>query len=165
VSLSDLFADAALSTSSDAIIAADEERIIRFWNHGAERIFGYSTDRTVGQSLDIIIPERLRMRHWDGYHQVMEKRKSRYGNADVLSVPGVSKDGVMVSIEFTIAPLRDGAGQLIGIAAIMRDVTGHFEEMRVLKERLSQATKPPGLTRSVHGALVLHHWPLDAFDR
>jgi PAS domain S-box-containing protein len=144
VSFSDLLADAVLSTSSDAIIAADGEGIIRFWNPGAERIFGYSSDRAVGQSLDIIIPERLRMRHWEGYRQVMETGKSRYGYADVLSVPGVSKDGVMVSIEFTIAPLRDGAGQLIGIAAIMRDVTRRFEEMRALKERLAEATKAPG---------------------
>src|ERR1700722_14965582 len=98
VSFSDLLADAALFTSFDAIIAADGEGIIRLWNPGAERIFGYSSDRAIGQSLDVIIPERLRMRHWDDYRQVMETGKSRYGYADVPSAPGVSKDGVMVSI-------------------------------------------------------------------
>ena len=72
VSFSDTLAKAVLSTTSDAIIAADKEGIIRFWNPGAERIFGYARDAAIGQSLDIIIPERLRKRHWDGYHHVIK---------------------------------------------------------------------------------------------
>ena len=64
---SDMLARALLGTSSDAIIAADKDGIVRFWNPGAERIFGYTSEDAIGQSLDIIIPERLRKRHWDGY--------------------------------------------------------------------------------------------------
>ena len=142
MSFADTLAKAVLSTSSDAIIAADKEGIIRFWNPGAERIFGYARDAAIGQSLDIIIPERLRKRHWDGHHHVIQSGESRYGLGDVLAVPGIKKDGAGVCIEFTIVPLRDGAGELTGLAAIMRDVTKRFEEMRALKRKLAEATKP-----------------------
>ena len=141
MNLSDTIAKAVLSTSSDAIIAADKEGIIRFWNPGAERLFGYAEHAAIGQSLDIIIPERLRERHWKGYHRVIKSGKSRYGQGEVLAVPGIKKDGVAISIEFTIVPLRDGAGELIGLAAILRDVTTRFEEMRVLKQKLERATQ------------------------
>jgi PAS domain S-box-containing protein len=141
MSIYDTLAKAVLSTSSDAIIAADKDGIIRFWNPGAERIFGYTRDAAIGQSLDIIIPERLRKRHWDGYHQVIRGRESRYGHGDVLAVPGIKQDGAGVSIEFTIVPLRDEAGELTGLAAIMRDVTKRFEEMRTLKQKLAAVTK------------------------
>jgi PAS domain S-box-containing protein len=90
--------------------------------------------------LDIIIPERLRKRHWDGYRHVINGGESRYGHGDLLSVPAIGKDGAVVSIEFTIVPLRDGAGGLIGLAAIMRDITKRFEEMRALRQKLEGAT-------------------------
>ena len=142
MSFSDTLAEAVLSTNSDAIIAADKEGIIQFWNPGAERIFGYASNTAIGQSLDIIIPERLRKRHWDGYHQVITKNgESRYGHGDILAVPGIKKDGAAISIEFTIVPLRDGAGEITGLAAIMRDVTKRFEEVRALKKKLAEAMK------------------------
>jgi PAS domain S-box-containing protein len=142
MSFSDTLADAILSMNSDAIIAANKEGIIRFWNPGAERIFGYASGAAIGQSLDIIIiPERLRKRHWDGYYHVIKSGESRYGHGNILAVPGIKKDGAGVSIEFTIVPLRDAAGQLIGLAAIMRDVTKRFEEIRALKQKLAEATK------------------------
>jgi PAS domain S-box-containing protein len=136
----DTLARAVLSTSSDAIVAADKDGIIRFWNPGAERIFGHASSAAVGQSLDIIIPERLRKRHWDGFYHVIRGGESRYGHGDLLSVPAIGKDGAVVSIEFTIVPWRDGAGGLIGLAAIMRDVTKRFEEMRALRQKLEDAT-------------------------
>src|SRR5664280_3472853 len=80
---SNMLARALLGTSSDAIIAADKDGIVRFWNPGAERIFGYTSEDAIGQSLDIIIPERLRKRHWDGYQQVMQGGESRYGHGDI----------------------------------------------------------------------------------
>jgi len=133
--------EAVLSTNSDAIIAADKEGKIFFWNPGAERIFGHTSADALGRSLDIIIPDRLRQRHWDGYCQVMEGGESRYGHGDVLAVPGVVKDGSRVSLEFTIIPLRAETGELIGLAAIMRDVTKRFEEMRALRQKLVDVTK------------------------
>lgn len=134
----DVLAKAILSSRSDAIIAADKDGIIRFWNPGAERIFGYPSEVAVGTSLDIIIPERLRQRHWHGYNEVMNGRESRYGHGDILAVPGIRKDGATISIEFTIAPLHDDAGVLIGLAAILRDVTKRFEEMQTLKRKLQE---------------------------
>lgn len=140
-----VLADAVLHSGSDAIVASDKGGIIRYWNPGAERIFGYASAEAIGQSLDIIIPERLRARHWEGYRQVMATGESRYGHGDVLAVPGVRKDGARVSLEFTIVPLRDEAGQMIGMAAIMRDVTVRFEEMRTLRRKLAETDKTAGM--------------------
>jgi PAS domain S-box-containing protein len=137
----DTLARALLGTNSDALIAADKDGVVRFWNPGAERIFGYTSEDAVGQSLDIIIPERLRKRHWAGYQQVMEGGESRYGHGDILAVPGIRKDGAGISVEFTIVPLTDEAGRLNGVAAIMRDVTRRFEEVRALKRKLADAAK------------------------
>lgn len=144
MSFSDTVAKAVLSTNSDAIVAADKEGNIRFWNPGAERIFGHASVAAIGQSLDIIIPERLRKRHWDGYRRVIAGGESRYGQGDILAVPGIKKDGTPVSLEFTIVPLQNGAGELTGLVAIMRDVTKRFEEVRALKQKLADATKAAG---------------------
>jgi PAS domain S-box-containing protein len=139
-----VLADAVLRTNSDAIVAADKDGIIRFWNPGAERIFGHASGDAIGQSLDIIIPERLRARHWQGYRQVMATGESRYGHGDVLAVPGIRKDGTGVSLEFTIVPVRDETTEMIGMVAIMRDVTIRFEEMRALRQEIAAANKLPG---------------------
>ncbi len=135
-------AKAILSTSGDAIVASDDKGIVRFWNRGAERIFGYTSGDAVGQSLDIIIPEPLRDRHWAGYRQVMASGESRYGHGDILAVPAIRKDGTRISVEFTIVPLRDADGKMTGMAAIMRDVTKRFEELRTLKKMLAKREVP-----------------------
>jgi PAS domain S-box-containing protein len=135
-----LTADAILSAAADAVVATDRDGTIRVWNPGAERIFGHRADEALGQSLDLIIPERLRARHWAGFHQVMATGRSHYGEGDLLSVPGVHKDGRRISLEFTIVPLKDEHGQMQGIAAVMRDVTSRFEEIRGLKQKLAEAT-------------------------
>ncbi len=140
MSISTILSEAILSTPSDAIVAADHDGIIRFWNPGAQRLFGYSADEAIGKTLDLIVPERLRERHWDGYRRVMATGKSRYGVADVLSVPGLRKDGTTISVEFTVTLLLS-EGRPVGIAAIMRDVSSRFEEMRALKRRLAELTK------------------------
>lgn len=135
-------AQAILVTRSDAIIAADREGIIRFWNPGAERIFGYADVEAIGRSLDLVIPQRLRQRHWDGFRRTMETGHSRYGEGDVLSVPAIRKDGATISVEFTIVPLKTERGSMSGMVAIMRDVTQRFEEMRRLRTKLAELTKP-----------------------
>ena len=139
-----VLADAVLNTNSDAIVASDKDGMIQFWNPGAERIFGYTSVDAIGKSLDIIIPERLRARHWQGYRQVMATGESRYGQGDVLAVPGIRKDGTGVSLEFTIVPVLDETSQMIGVVAIMRDVTARFEEMRALRQKIAAANKLPG---------------------
>ena len=140
--LSDLLAQSLLSTRADAIVVADRDGVIRFWNPGAERIFGHAQDDVIGRSLDVIIPERLRERHWDGYRHTVATGESRYGEGDVLAVPALRKDGATISVEFTILPLRDEQGAMVGIAAIMRDVTTRFDELRKLKRQLAELTKP-----------------------
>ena len=131
-------AQALLASSADAIVATDRDGIIRHWNLGAERIFGHSAAEAVGRSLDLIIPEKLRARHWEGYAQVMQSGRSRYGEGDLLAVPGLRKDGTRVSLEFTIAPIRDADGRMIGVAAILRDVTQRFEEMKALRKHAAR---------------------------
>lgn len=110
--------------------------MIRLWNAGAEAMFGYSTAEAIGQSLDLIVPERQRGRHWEGYHKVMATGVTRYGK-ELLAVPAVRKDGTRISLEFTIVLLRDDAGQPMGTAALMRDVTARWQQERTLRERLA----------------------------
>jgi len=121
--------------TQDAIIFADHEGLIVLWNSGAERIFGYSAPEALGQTLDLIIPEKLRARHWDGYRKVMATGLTRYGQ-ELLAVPATRKNGSRISIEFSIALLRSPAGELLGSAAIIRDVTARWEKEKELKDRL-----------------------------
>jgi PAS domain S-box-containing protein len=138
MNLSDQLGTALLASTSDAIVATDRDGRITFWNPGAERIFGFAADEAIGKSLDLIIPENLSARHWEGFHHVMKTGVSRYGDGDLLSVPGLAKDGRRISVEFTIVMLRDGA-DVAGTVAVMRDVTKRFEEVRELRRKLAEA--------------------------
>ena len=122
---------------ADAVVCSDDAGRIQFWNHGAERIFGYSADEALGQSLDIIVPETLRQRHWEGFEATMRRGKTRYGASSLLAVPAIRKDGSRISVDFTILPFRDDAGRMIGVAAVLRDVTARFEEMKQLRKDIS----------------------------
>jgi PAS domain S-box-containing protein len=127
----------------DAILITDAEGIIRFWNPGAVRIFGFTSQEALGQSLDIIIPVALRERHWQGYTQTIRTGHTRYGAGDVLAVPALRKDGMRISVEFSIIPFQEAAGRIAGMGAILRDVTRRFEELKALRKALS-ALKGPG---------------------
>jgi PAS domain S-box-containing protein len=133
----DSLGEAILASESDAIVATDRDGFIRYWNPGAERIFGFSRAEALGQSLDIIIPENLRKRHWDGYHGTMRTGQSRYGDGQLLSVPALHKDGRRISVEFTIVTLKDASGAVEGMIALLRDVTQRFDEMRALRKQLA----------------------------
>ena len=122
-----------LESAPDAIILSDRAGVIRFWNTGAERLFGFSAAEVLGRPLDIIVPEPQRARHWSGFRKVMDSGESRYGEGDILAVPGLRKDGTRVSLEFTIVPIHAEDGRMEGMISIMRDVTRRFEEMRTLK--------------------------------
>jgi PAS domain S-box-containing protein len=157
VNFSELIAQAVLLTRSDAIIAADRDGIIRFWNPGAERIFGHVSGEAIGRSLDLIIPERLRQRHWDGFRHTMETGHSRYGEGDLLSVPALRKDGTTISVEFTIVLLKTESVVVCGIVAIMRDVTQRFEEMRHLRRKLAASGHAAAPPRSVMNSRRFMH--------
>lgn len=119
----------------DAILIADRQGIIRFWNSGAEKMFGHAATEAVGQSLDLIIPDNLRGRHWEGYWRVMASGETKY-KTGLLSSPGICKDGARISLEFSMVLLRDSSGGMLGCASIMRDVTEKWKKEKALKEKL-----------------------------
>ena len=135
------FALALVTGMADAVIYADAQGMVRFWNSGAERIFGFGQAEAVGQSLDIIVPPNLRQRHWDGFYETMRTGHSHYASGALLAVPAIRKDGSRISVEFTILPFRDDAERLVGIAAVMRDVTERFEEMKALRKAAAMAAR------------------------
>lgn len=128
---------ALVDAAGDAIIAAAPDGTIILWNPAAERMFGFTAEEALGRSLDLIIPERLRDRHWEGYQQVMRTGHTRYGT-EVLRVPAIRKDGRSLSIAFTVALLKTAQGDVQAIAAIVRDETARWEEERALRGRLKE---------------------------
>ena len=121
----------------DAIIASDASGAITLWNPGAERMFGYTEGEALGKSLDLITPERLRNRHWEGYHKSMATGTTKYGN-DLLRVPATHKDGRAMSIAFTVAMLFGADQKVSAIVAIIRDETTRFNDERALKKRVAE---------------------------
>jgi len=126
-----------LANTPDGILFADEKGVIRHWNTGCERIFGHAASEAVGQSLDLIIPANLRARHWQGYTETMRTGQSRYAAGELLAVPALRKDGSRVSNEFSIVPFRDAENRMLGIGAVMRDVTQRFQETQALRKALA----------------------------
>lgn len=121
----------------DGVIVCDAAGAITVWNASATRIFGFTEAEAIGQSLDLIIPERQRQRHWDGYHKTMETGITRYG-ADLLRVPALHKEGKPLSIAFTVAMLHTPDGAVSAIVAIVRDETTRWTEERALKAKVAQ---------------------------
>jgi PAS domain S-box-containing protein len=130
-------AQALVREAAEAMVVCDTDGIIRLWNGGAERIFGYQQAEAVGQSLDVIIPEKQRERHWAGYRKTMATGQTRYGGDALLKVPATHRDGRRLSIEFSVALLRDDSGQIAGISAVIRDVTQRWNEEKVMRARLA----------------------------
>jgi len=124
--------------AGDAIMVCDAKGAITLWNRAAERIFGFTEAEAIGQSLDMIIPQRQRQRHWDGYNKTMETGITKYG-ADLLRVPALHKDGHTLSIAFTVSMLFSENREVTGIVAIVRDETARFAEERKLRARLQEA--------------------------
>lgn len=121
----------------DAVVVSDSAGTITCWNPSAERIFGFSEEEALGQSLDLIIPEKQRQRHWEGYHATVRTGKTRYAT-DVLRVPAIGKDGKRLSIAFTVALLSPDGKQVSGMVAVIRDETERFNEERTLRKRLAE---------------------------
>jgi PAS domain S-box-containing protein len=119
-----------------AILFADREGKIRLWNAGAETVFGYTAKEALGQSLDLIVPERQRARHWEGWVKVMATGVTKYGR-DPLAVPAVRKDGTRISIEFNVVLVRTDSGELAGVAAMVQDVTARWQKQKEMNARLA----------------------------
>jgi PAS domain S-box-containing protein len=122
---------------ADAVVVADPAGTIVFWNEAATRVFGWTADQAHGQSLDLVIPERFRSRHWDGYAKTMASGETRYGDR-LLEVPALRRDGQPLSIAFTVTLLRGGNGEITGIAAVVRDDTARWNERRELRAEIAR---------------------------
>lgn len=127
-----------LTMAGDAIVISDISGVITGWNPAAERLFGYTPAEALGSSLDIIIPERYRERHWDGYCHTMQTGQTKYGTS-ILRVPSLKQGGDTLSIAFTVALLFDEFGNPDSIVAIIRDETSRFDKERLLRKRLAAA--------------------------
>ena len=126
----------------DAIIVVDAHEKIVMWNPAATRIFGYSESEALGNTLDLIVPERQRHRHNEGCRKSMETGITRYGTS-LLKVPALHKDGSMLSIAFTVGMLFDEHQKVNGIVAVIRDETERFAQERALKKRIADLENPP----------------------
>ena len=120
-----------------AVVFGDREGIIRLWNSGAEAMFGFSAAEAVGQSMDLIVPEKHRAKHWEGYDRVMHTGITKYGR-EVLAVPALTKSGNRISIEFNVALLRDESGQVAGVAATITDVTARWARDKALRAHIAE---------------------------
>jgi PAS domain S-box-containing protein len=132
-----------LRAIGDGVVVSDAAGSIVFWNAAAERIFGFTEEEALGKSLDLIIPERQRQRHWDGYHKTMQTGETRYGN-DLLKVPAVHKEGRPLSIAFTVAMLYTPDRKVSAIVATIRDETERWTEERNLRRRLTELEAKAG---------------------
>jgi len=122
---------------SDAVVICDRYGVIRFWNVAAERLFGFAPTEALGCSLELIIPERLRERHWAGFDDAVATGQTRHEH-DVLRVPAVHKDGRGLSIAFTVGLLLGPERMVTGLVAVIRDETTRFAEERALRKRLAE---------------------------
>jgi len=126
-----------IRAAADAIVLAGADGKVTLWNPGAERMFGFTEKEALGQSLDLIIPEKYRERHWAGFHEVMRTGKTHYGD-QVLRVPALRKDGSRFSIAFTVGLLKRTDGQVEAIFAVMRDDTEAFNTQKALRDRVKE---------------------------
>ena len=131
-----------VETSADAIMVCDAKGLIIFWNEASERMFGFTKQEAIGQSLDIIIPQKQQARHWEGYHITMASGITKYGTS-VLRVPAVHKDGHTLSIAFTVSLMRDADQKVTAIVAIVRDEWVKFAEERALRKRIAELESKP----------------------
>ena len=157
----------SLRTRSDAVVAADRDGIILLLEPGgAERIFGHTAGgRSLTRSLDLIVPERLRQRHWDGYRHTMATGQSRYGEGEMLSVPALRRDGATISVEFTIGLLTSRvSGAWTGIIAMTCATSRRASRSCAACGASSPRRRNPRDDRC-HPPSVPHHRPFDPFDR
>jgi PAS domain S-box-containing protein len=129
--------ESIVEQSPIAIIVGDREGIVRLWNAGAQTMFGWSAEEALGKSMDMIIPEKHRPRHWEGYDRVMGTGVTKYGR-NLLAVPALTKDGRRISIEFNVVLLKDAEGRVLGIAATMQDVTARWERDKNLRAHVAE---------------------------
>jgi PAS domain S-box-containing protein len=126
-----------LDGSPDAVLVCDRTGVVRYWNAAAERVFGFREAEAVGASMDLIIPDRLRARHWAGWEKAMKTGVTHYGEGQLLAVPALHKDGRQISIEFSIQLLKGVDGAVEWVVAFIRDVTERYAREKQLRAHLA----------------------------
>jgi PAS domain S-box-containing protein len=128
---------ALVDAMGDAVVVCDVQGRVTVWNPAAERLFGFTQAEALGQRMDMIVPERLRRRHWEGYDKSMATGTTKYGH-DVLRVPAVDKAGRAMSIAFTVFMLKGPDGTVTACGSVIRDETERFAQDRALRARVAE---------------------------
>jgi PAS domain S-box-containing protein len=136
-----------LDGSPDAILISDHAGTVRYWNAAAERVFGFRVTEALGLSMNLIIPERLRARHWAGWEATIRTGVTRYGEGQLLAVPALHKDGRQISIEFSIQLVKDADGHIEWVVAVIRDVTERYGREKALRAQLKALEAKAGVPR------------------
>src|SRR6266850_3622034 len=121
-----------VDNAGDAIISTDVEDRILTWNHGAEVIFGYSREETVGQSLTILLPAQR-----TGELEEIRDKVRLTGVIRNLEVRRIRKDGIIIEASLAVSPIRDKDDNVIGFLHLARDVT----EKKRYEQRLKELDK------------------------
>src|SRR5207244_1646026 len=124
---------AIVESSDDAIVSKTLDGVIRSWNPGAEKLFGYSAAEAIGQHIRLIIPRD----HWAEEDEVLA-RLSRGERVDHFDTIRVARDGRRVDIALTVSPVRNAAGEIIGASKIGRDITERRRGQAELAELLAR---------------------------
>ena len=110
---------AMVEQTAEAVIYADAEGIIRVWNHASEEMFGFSRAEAIGQSLDIIIPERLREPHWRGFHAAIAAGATKHGGKPTRT-KALNKAGESIFAEVSFSVIVDPVSGQRGSFAVAR---------------------------------------------
>lgn len=114
--------DLIVEQTADAVIYSNRDGVIERWNAAATAMFGYGAGEALGQSLDLIIPERLRAAHWRGFEAAMASGRTRLHGRPTLT-RAEHKTGGKLYVEMSFAVVVDAAGTALGSVAMARDVT------------------------------------------
>jgi PAS domain S-box-containing protein len=123
-------AESILEHIADAVIYADDEGRIRRWNAAAADLFGHGSEEALGQSLDLIIPERLRPAHWGGFEAAVKSGALKLSGRPTVT-RAMHRTGRRLYVEMTFALVTAHAGGAArGAVAVARDVTERIEQQR-----------------------------------
>lgn len=126
---------ALVEQSPEAMVLASPDGIMRVWNAAAERIFGHPASEAIGQSLDLIVPESFRERHWAGFHRALAEGETKYAGQS-LPTRSVRADGTEIYVELGFAMVRDASGELVAVLGTARDITERFQRDRAERRRV-----------------------------
>ncbi|MBP7189298.1 MAG: PAS domain S-box protein [Thiopseudomonas sp.] len=129
-----------IEQSPDAMIYSDIQGRVRVWNAAASKMFGFSAEQAIGQSLDIIIPEKLRKAHWRGFDAAIAAGVTKHSGKP-MPTKALRADGSEFYTEMGFALIFNNQGEVVGTVAQARDITERFEKGRAERQRLQELEK------------------------